>query len=63
MYRLKKNVAAFEVVDGKYAGKKYKHGKLYAKPPTGESHKFEKVKKPEAPARGEQRAGQGGDDK
>ncbi|MFH2011681.1 MAG: hypothetical protein ABIJ37_03100 [Pseudomonadota bacterium] len=44
MYRLKKNVAAFEVVDGPFAGRKYLHGKTYSEIPSQEKEKFEKVR-------------------
>lgn len=43
MYRLKKNVPAFEVVDGKYAGRKYAHGQVYEDIPPEEAKKFETV--------------------
>jgi len=45
MYQLKKGVESFEVVDGKFAGKKYFRGDLYKKDeiPTNEKNKFEKI--------------------
>lgn len=41
MYRLKTNVADFEVVDGKFAGRKYTAGQIYHEIPAEESHKFD----------------------
>lgn len=43
MYRLKTTSAAFEVVDGPCAGRKYLHGKTYAEVPPQERDKFEAV--------------------
>jgi hypothetical protein len=43
MYRLKTTSAAFEIVDGPFAGRKYLHGKTYAEVPPQEKDKFEKV--------------------
>lgn len=40
MYELKPNVADFEVVDGLFAGRKYKAGELYKEVPPEEEHKF-----------------------
>ena len=37
---------SFEVVDGPYAGRKYKRGKAYADIPPEEKQKFEKIKEP-----------------
>lgn len=49
MYRLKKNVADFTVVDGPFAGRTFRAGKVYAEIPPQEKHKFEEDRKP-APA-------------
>ncbi len=49
MYRLKKNVADFTVVDGPFAGRTFRAGKTYAEIPPGEKHKFEEARK-SAPA-------------
>jgi hypothetical protein len=46
MYRLKTGIPDFEVVDGKFAGRKYQRGKLYAEVPPEESKKFERVDEP-----------------
>ena len=46
MYQLKRGVESFEVVDGPYAGRKYKRGKAYADIPPEEKAKFEKTKEP-----------------
>ena len=43
MYKLKATSAAFEVVDGPFAGRKYLHGQKYAEIPTQEKDRFEKV--------------------
>ena len=43
MYRLKKNVADFVVVDGPFARRTYRAGKVYAEIPPQEKHKFEDV--------------------
>ncbi len=42
-YRLKKSAEAFDVVDGKLAGRKFRHGRVYAEIPENEKHKFEKA--------------------
>jgi len=44
MYRLKQNVAEFEVVDGPLAGRCFQRGKLYDEIPSGDAGKFETVK-------------------
>ncbi len=41
---LKKNIEAFAVVDGKFAGKTFKHGIKYSAIPEEEKRKFSKVK-------------------
>lgn len=43
-YKLKKNVEAFEVVDGPFARKKYTHGIEYDEVPPEEAGRFEKSK-------------------
>ena len=43
MYKLRKNTEAFEVVDGAFAGRKYRHGVTYPEIPPEEKHRFEKV--------------------
>ena len=40
MYQLKPGVPAFEVVDGPFAGRKFKAGVLYKEVPPEEAHKF-----------------------
>jgi hypothetical protein len=51
MYRLKKTSAAFELVDGLLAGRKYLHGKLYAEIPPEHRGRFEAIEtRPEANA-------------
>ena len=40
MYELKPNVPDFEVVDGPFAGRKYKAGETYKEVPKEEAHKF-----------------------
>lgn len=50
MYRLKKGVAEFDVVDGPFAGRGYRRGRLYERIPPGEAHKFEKADVEAAPA-------------
>jgi hypothetical protein len=44
MYKLKTNVPDFEVVDGKFAGRKYRHGQTYQEIPPEEVKKFDQVK-------------------
>ncbi|MDY0307672.1 MAG: hypothetical protein RBR18_14665 [Desulfovibrionaceae bacterium] len=41
MYRLKRNEAPFEVVDGPAAGRRFAHGVDYPEVPAGEGHRFE----------------------
>ncbi|MDN3515366.1 MAG: hypothetical protein NG747_13340 [Candidatus Brocadia sp.] len=41
MYRLKPNTPDFEVVDGPFAGRKYKAGKVYAEIPAEDRHRFD----------------------
>lgn len=40
MYKLKPNVPDFEVVDGPFAGRKYKAGEVYPEVPENEKDKF-----------------------
>ena len=40
MYKLKPNVADFEIVDGAFAGRKYEAGKTYHIVPPEEAYKF-----------------------
>lgn len=42
--KLKANVENFEVVDGPFAGRRFKRGKIYTTVPNNEKHKFEEVK-------------------
>jgi len=42
MYRLKPNVPDFTVVDGKFAGRTFRAGELYAEVPPEEIRRFEK---------------------
>lgn len=46
MYKLKRGVEAFDMVDGPLAGKKYRHGETYPEKdiPPAYKDKFEKVK-------------------
>ncbi len=50
MYRLKKGVAEFDVVDGPFAGRGYRRGRVYAQAelPPREAHKFETIEAAEA---------------
>lgn len=57
MYRLKKGVESFEVVDGKYAGRKYKRGKPYADIPPEEKKKFETIRETSSKKDGESDGG------
>ena len=50
MYRLKKGIEKFQVVDGPFAGRKFEAGKAYDEIPAGKAKKFEKIP---APAAGE----------
>lgn len=43
-YILKKGIEAFDVVDGPFAGKKYKLGVEYQEVPSQEAHKFVELK-------------------
>ena len=43
MYKLKRGVQAFDVVDGPFAGRKFVPGKEYAEVPPQEKHKFDIV--------------------
>lgn len=45
MYGLKPNVPDFEVVDGPFAGRKYKAGETYQEIPPEEKEKFEVIAK------------------
>lgn len=47
MYILKQNIEAFRVVDGPFAGRRYRHGVEYAEVPPEETHKFEMPVKPD----------------
>ena len=47
MYKLKRNVADFIVVDGYYEGKSFLAGQVYVNIPAHESHKFEKLEEEE----------------
>ncbi len=49
MYRLKKNVPDFTVVDGPFAGRNFRAGEIYAEIPPQEKHKFEAVEMRPAP--------------
>ena len=51
MYRLKKGVESFRVMDGPYEGRKFLKGKEYAEVPPGEALKFEEVEKQGAGSR------------
>lgn len=44
-YRLKKGIESFDVVDGRYAGRRYARGQAYEEIPPEEKHKFELIKK------------------
>lgn len=44
MFRLKKGIEEFEMVDGAFAGRKFKRGVLYAEVPPGEKRKFDEIK-------------------
>lgn len=48
-YKLKVNAPEFDCVDGPFAGKKYRHGKVYPDVPPGDKGRFESVQNP-APA-------------
>lgn len=43
MYRLKSNVPDFEIVDGKFEGRKYRGGETYQEIPPEETNKFELI--------------------
>ncbi len=43
-YKLKDNVADFEVVDGPFTGRRFVSGEIYAEIPPNEEKKFEPVK-------------------
>lgn len=43
-YKLKKNKPDFDVVDGPFAGKKYRHNESYEEVPPGEKDRFEVAK-------------------
>ncbi len=53
MYKLKPNVPDFEVVDGPFAGRKYKAGETYNEVPKEEAHKFDNVPPPNPPPVGD----------
>ena len=42
-WKLKANAPEFDCVDGPLAGKKYRHGELYADVPQGDKCRFESV--------------------
>jgi len=42
-YKLKPNAPEFDVVDGPFAGKKYRHGEIYPDVPPGDKGRFEAV--------------------
>lgn len=42
-WKLKANAPEFDCVDGPLAGKKYRHGELYADVPQGDKGRFESV--------------------
>lgn len=44
-YQLKKNQPGFDVVDGPFAGQKYRHNEVYTEVPPGEKERFEVAKK------------------
>lgn len=44
MYRLKKNMESFQVVDGQFAGRSYRPGVAYDEIPPQEAGKFEQIK-------------------
>lgn len=48
MYTLKQNVPDFEVVDGPFAGRKYKAGETYKEVPENEKHKFMEIGDPKS---------------
>ncbi|MBN1830291.1 MAG: hypothetical protein JW884_14255 [Deltaproteobacteria bacterium] len=52
-YRLKKNQESIQIVDGPYAGRKYRKGELYDDVPPGEAYRFEKVKEAKNTGAGE----------
>jgi hypothetical protein len=54
MYKLKTSEPAFEVVDGKFAGRKYRHGQTYQEIPPEEKDKFDRI---EQSAKTEQKEG------
>lgn len=57
MYKLKANFPDFEVMDGPYAGRKYRAGQVYTEIPADERHKFEpEFPSPYGNAEGEQRS-------
>lgn len=58
MYELKPNVADFEVVDGTFAGRKYRAGVLYKEVPPEEVHKF--ITEPPPPEGGQMSPDGGG---
>lgn len=62
MYQLKKNVPAFEVVDGPFEGRQYKQGQNYAEVPPNEAHKFDPIDTGDPPVTGSDESTKGGDD-
>jgi hypothetical protein len=48
MYRLKKGVESFEIVDGPQAGLKFERGKTYSQAPEGYRRRFEPADPPAA---------------
>ncbi len=53
MYELKPNLPDFEVVDGPFAGRKYKAGEAYKEVPEEEKHKFNDIPPPNPPLYGD----------
>jgi hypothetical protein len=50
MYRLKKGIEAFSVVEGPMAGRAFAAGKTYEEIPPQEAEKFEEIKEATDPA-------------
>jgi len=55
-YKLKPGVESFDVVDGEFAGKKYRKGKVYDKIPPIEKNKFEEVRDQKSEAGGKKKS-------
>jgi len=56
-YRLKDNQPDFDVVDGPFAGKQYRHGRDYDTVPPDQAQRFDEVK-PEAAAKKQTKGGE-----